>query len=326
MSFELSQTASIDAPATAGAHNTIDIAFITDAAEWNGLVARAPLAHLPQSFAYGEGKRAKGWTIKRASFRAGGRVVAFATVLERRVAGVRIVARVNRGPVFLEANPDAATVIAVYGALRRTWRGPLLIAPALQVGDESSAQLRAAGFRQRQPHGWLSGRILLEGDEAEQWAALTSGFRNRARKAVKAGATLRIGEDDATYGWMLERHAENMRNKGFSAADATLLQALRDAAPAAVSVFQLLHQGQPVAGMSVVRFGRRAEYHIGWFGEAGRELNAGNFLMWEIIKELRHRGVEEFDVGGMRAGDGYTRFKRTMNPVEYQLAGEWWAV
>jgi len=25
----------------------------------------------------------------------------------------------------------------------------------------------------------------------------------------------------------------------------------------------------------------------------------------------------------MRPGDGYTRFKRTMNPVEFALAGEW---
>ena len=82
-------------------------------------------------------------------------------------------------------------------------------------------------------------------------------------------------------------------------------------------------QGQPVAGMSVVRFGRRAEYHIGWFGPEGRKLNAGNFLMWEVIKEMKRRGVTDFDVGGMRPGDGYTRFKRTMRPVEFRLAGEW---
>ena len=33
--------------------------------------------------------------------------------------------------------------------------------------------------------------------------------------------------------------------------------------------------------------------------------------------------VRQFDVGGLKPGDGYTQFKRTMRPIEFRLAGEW---
>jgi hypothetical protein len=300
-----------------------EVGLVDDREEWDRLVALAPFPHLPQGFAYGEGKRAKGWTVRRALFRRGEKTIAFATVLERRVFGLRVVTRVNRGPVFLEATPTPDEIRAVYAALRHRWRGPLLIAPALEAGEASSALLRAAGFRLRTAAGWLSGRIDLRRDEQQIWAGFASTFRNRVRQSEKAGATLRVADDTETYEWMLARHEENMRDKQFSAADATLLRALREAAPAAVQVFQLVHDGEPVAGMSVVRFGDRGEYHLGWFGPEGRKLNAGNFLMWNIMKELKRCGVTEFDVGGMRPGDGYTRFKRTMHPAEYSLAGEW---
>jgi Acetyltransferase (GNAT) domain len=302
------------------------VAFVTDAGEWNNFLSHAPEPHLPQSFAYGEGKRATGWHVRRATFSLGGRPIAFATVLELHVLGMRVVTRVNRGPVFFDAAPDAGTQISIYSALRRNWRGPLLIAPALQLGERSDAILRAAGFVRRRPQSWRSGRIDLTADESSIRASFSSTFRNRCRGAEKAGAELQIAEDEATYDWLLERHIENMREKGFKGPSPTLLRALRNANPEAVSVFVLKQSAVPVAGMSVVRFGKFAEYHVGWFGPAGRKINAGNFLMLNVILEMKRRGVSKFDLGGLKSGDGYTQFKRTMNPAEYELAGEWMSI
>jgi CelD/BcsL family acetyltransferase involved in cellulose biosynthesis len=328
MTYDVASTVTTVSPAkTGGASAAITTELVADKARWDNLVASCPAPHLPQGFAYGEGKAAKGWTIRRVLLLAAGKPVAIATVLELRRFGLRLLNRINRGPLFLDPTPDAATVVAVYAALRRRWgriwTAPLLIAPALPQGPASDTLLRRAGYRLRHRRSWQSGRIDLTVGEDALWAGLASTFRNRVRHAEKAGAELRIADDDETYEWMLARHAENMAERGFSAADPTLLRALRDSAPDAVSVFQLLHQGQPVAGMSVVRFGTHAEYHVGWFGPEGRKLNAGNFLMWQILSEMHRRGVKSFDVGGLKPGDGYTRFKRTMKPVEYQLAGEW---
>ena len=161
----------------------VEVDLITDLRTWNDLVARAPFPHLPQTFAYGAGKEATGWGVRRAVFRLDGRIVAFATVLEKRLAGLRLLSRVNRGPIFLDPSPTPEQQRLVYAALRRHWRGLLLIAPALKTGDDADTILRAAGFVQRQRHGWLSGRIDLRPDESAIWASFASTFRNRVRAA-----------------------------------------------------------------------------------------------------------------------------------------------
>lgn len=327
MAIDVTITEPRVSPAKTGdARGAIEVRMATGHAEWDLLIASCPDPHLPQGFAYGEGKAAKGWTVRRAVFSHAGRPVAFATILELRRFGLRLVARVNRGPLFLDAEPSDAVVGGVYKALRRRWRGPLLIAPALRAGERSDRLLKQAGFHIRHRRSWRSGRIDLSRAEADIWSGLASSFRNRFRKAEAAGVTLRIAGDDETFEWMLERHVENMAQKGFNAADATLLRAMRAARPEDVLIYQLIHEDKPVAGMSVVRFGSLVEYHIGWFGPEGRTVNAGNFLMWNVMRDSKRRGAMWFDVGGLKPGDGYTKFKGTMHPVEYELAGEWMSI
>ena len=331
MTLELKATTDHTAGvATPARPATVTIAEVFDQQTWDELMAAAPAPHLPQGFAYGEGKRAKGWTVRRVTFSENSQILAFATVLELRRFGIRLVSRVNRGPVFMSEAPDPATITAVHAALRRRWGrlpfGVLLIAPAIIATPEHDTALRAAGYRLRQRLSWMSGRITLGHDEETLWKSFSSTFRNRVRNAEKSGATLAVRQDDEAFAWMLARHAENMQDKGFHAVDATFLNAMRAADPDAVRIFQMLDDGKPVAGMSVVRFGTHCEYHIGWFGPEGRKLNAGNFLMWQIVREMSRLGCTHFDVGGLKPGDGYTRFKRTMKPEEYALDGEWLSI
>lgn len=299
----------------------------TGDAEWRALMDAAPTGHLPQDLSYAVGKAASGWPSHRLVFSSGGQPVAFAVVLEFRRFGVKLFNRVNRGPVMLADAPTDEVVLGVYRALRqqagRLWTTPLLIAPALAKTEPNLALLRDAGYIRRQTDSWRSGRIDLLPSEEQIWKGLASTFRNRLRSAEKAGVELRIAGDAETYRWMVARHLENMQEKQFKAAGPDLLHALREAGPDNVLVFQLLQQGAAIAGMSVVRFGRTAEYHIGWFSPEGRKINAGNLLMWNVMREMKRRGVASFDLGGLRAGDGYTQFKKTMKPVEYELAGEW---
>ncbi len=326
MAFDIAHHAEPQA-AIAGATGRVTLRVSTDEAEWRDLIAAAPVPHLPQDYSFAAGKQASGWPSQRIVLSRDGLPVAFAVVLQLRKLGIRLFNRINRGPVLLDPAPGEDDVLEIYRALRhgvgRFWNGPLLIAPALPRTDANVALLRRAGFIRRAELSWRSGRIDIAVPEAELWGRFTSTFRNRARTAGRAGATLQIRDDAAAYEWMIERHIENMATKGFSAAKPELLRGLRAAAPENVLVFQLRHEGAPVAGMSVVRFGHVAEYHVGWFGPEGRKLNAGNFLMWNVMCEMRRRGVRTFDVGGLREGDGYTRFKRTMRPTEYDLAGEW---
>ena len=66
---------------------------------------------------------------------------------------------------------------------------------------------------------------------------------------------------------------------------------------------------EPVSGMLVVDFDPFAEYLLGWYGEPGRKYNAGNLLVWESMMEMKRRGREWFDMGGVGGEGGFQRFK-----------------
>lgn len=297
-----------------------------DRAAWDGLLARATFAHFPQDWAYAEGKVAGGkWGIRRFIIRRGDIDRALVTVLEYRIMGLTVLSRINRGPVFLVSDATEDELAEVLRLLRRTCRGLLMFAaPSISENETASRVMPRAGFVRWQKLGWSSGRIDISRPESEVFAGFAAPFRNRVRVGLKSSAVVRASVDRGAYDWLLDRHVENMRDKAFKAFTPLQLQALRDAAmPGNVTVFRVFVDERPVAGMSVVRFGDTAEYHIGWFGPDGRAVNAGNLLMWRIIQELRLLGVKSFDVGGMRPGDGYTRFKQGMRPQLYTLSGDW---
>src|SRR5262245_32147575 len=74
---------------------------VTSRAHWERLFAEIPSPHFPQSWVYGEGKRARGWAVDRLAFESHEGTVALCQVLVRRVLGMPLIARINRGPMFL---------------------------------------------------------------------------------------------------------------------------------------------------------------------------------------------------------------------------------
>lgn len=102
--------------------------------QWEDLFTQAGQSALVQSWAYGEAKRAEGWSPRRLLISQDGQPLALAQVLEKRVAGLARIARLNRGPVWLGplALEDQLEIIT---ALRRPWRlwraAALFIAPEL---------------------------------------------------------------------------------------------------------------------------------------------------------------------------------------------------
>lgn len=291
--------------------------------EWADLFARVPHPHQVQSWAYGEAKRQTGWHPRRLVIERDGGPVALCLVLDVRVPGMRLASRINRGPMLLQTGePD---VEGIHRALRRGWRqrGPLLIGPALPSDGTQAPRMRAAGYRPLRQPGWGSAYLDLSLSEQQLRKNLTSRWRNHLSVSERRGLTLRVSTDDADAAWLLDRHAENMREKGFKKPTPALVRALRAAAPEDFLVFQACLDGAPVGGAAVVRFGHAAEYYIAWYGPEGRKANAGNFLLWHAALEMRRRGCRSFDLGGISEGTGYSGFKRPMNGVNYLLLGEW---
>ena len=301
---------------------------LDDAAWWHAMFGAVSHPHLPQLHAYGEGKRTSGyWHPVRLVFQQGMRPVAICQALEVRVAGLCLAVRINRGPLFLDAAPDWHVREQVMELLRRRWRplrsGPLLIAPGLPESEDHRALMHALGFHPRARDGWRSSLIDLHKSDDEIRRQMAPVWRNRLKAALASDLSLRVANDAAAMEWMIARHEDNMREKKFSGPRGAFLRALYRHGGGALRVLQAVAHGKPVAGLILARFGSTAEYYVGWFGEAGRRRNCGNFLYWHALQEARRAGHRWFDLGGYYSNDCFGRFKQNMRGSEYHLCGEW---
>mgnify|MGYP000688658791 CR=1 FL=1 len=304
------------------------IRVVSDRKAWDALYERVGGPSMVQAWAYGEAKAAAGgWSVERLVFEQEGRPVAICQVLVKQVLSLRVVARINRGPLFLAARPDEGVVRAVYGALRRRWRlglrGALVLAPGLAASEVHRAWLKSAGFHPRGAAGWRSAVLDLRLDDEALRRNLAANWRNHLKVSERSGLSFDLGTEPEAVAWILARHEAHMQEKGFAGTPVAFLRELQRQAPEDFFVCRAMLDGAPVAGMIVFRFGRSAEYFVGCYGPEARRAKAGNFLLWNAARAMRDRGCERFDLGGYSSSDGYGRFKQDMRGSEYQLLEEW---
>jgi lipid II:glycine glycyltransferase (peptidoglycan interpeptide bridge formation enzyme) len=303
--------------------------MVTSREEWERLFARASAPHFPQAWMYGEGKSSQGWAIERLAFESSEGTAAICQVLVRRVAGIPVAARINRGPLFMERAPPSELQRAAFRALRQRWRfgrrGLLLIAPALPFSEASAGLLRDAGFLQRRAGGWGSSVIDLQPPLEAIRAALSSKWRNHLNGSLKSGIEVRVRRDPPAFEWMLARHAGNMSAKGFVGPPVKFVRTMIGASPDGFTVFQALIDNEPVCGILVARFGGHAEEFLSWTSDAGRRSNAHHRLLWQAITEMKEAGCGALDLGGYTTSEKYGAYKRGMKGREYRLSGEWLA-
>lgn len=322
----LSSSAALSQPMT----TTISATPAAGRSEWEAIFAQLPFPHFTQAWSYGEGKRAAGWSVERLVFSDDTGPVALCQVLVKRVLGMSVAARINRGPLFLQGSPSEEQQLRVFAALRARWRfarrGLLLIAPALPLAEESSSLLRAAGFLRRRAAGWGSSVIDLQPSHELMRAAVSSKWRNHLKASLKAGIELRVRNDAEIFGWMLEQHASNMAAKQFEGPAVGFVDAMIQSSPQDFRVFQACIDNEPCCGILVARFGNRAETFLSWTGDVGRRSHAHHFLLWQVLVEMKAAGCRALDLGGYTTNQKYGAYKKEMKGSEYRLVGEWLAL
>jgi hypothetical protein len=314
---------------------------VTDVTEWDPLFFRVEHPQMNQAWAYGEARQAAGagwrkerrlldlggWQARRLVFEREGDPVAICQLFEKSL-GVAYATRISRGPLFLGVGPSADAVEDVYRALRRRFRhlrrGVLSLAPALAADADNHRLLAGLGFRDSHIRGQRSSLIDLRQDEEQLLRKLRSTWRNRLRSAQRSDLVLSVAQSPDDFDWIVDRHAANMLEKGFSGPPPALVNALYRAAANDVLVYRGLLGEESVAGMLVFRYGRAAAYYIGWMGNEGRKVNVANFMYWEIALDLKRRGCQWFDLGGYAAA-GVDQFKRGMGGEDYELLNSWMA-
>jgi hypothetical protein len=308
----------------------VTTALVTERDRWEHWFAQVPVPQFTQTWCYGEGKRVQGWSVERLVFQDEQGPVAVCQVLVRSILGLPLLARINRGPLFLQDAPSIELQGGVFEALRRRWRfgrrGLLLIAPALAFDEASATLLRACGFLQRRAGGWGSSCIDLEPPLDRIRASFSSKWRNPLNSAIRAGLEVRVRRDPEAFEWMLERHAGNMAAKGFAGPEPGFVRAMVAASPEIFWVLQALDANEPVSGLMGANLGARAENYLGWTNDAGRRTGAHNLLLWNAVSQMKAAGCRALDLGGFTVNDKYGAYKRGMKGREYRLCGEWLAL
>lgn len=322
----------------------LDVRKVADRDEWETLFAQVKQPHLAQSWAYGDAVAAAvdwrlrrraldagGWRPQRLVFERAGAPVAICQILQKPLGRIPLAGLLDRGPLLLNPKlgpePDIETTRAVYTALRAARRQfglGLILVPALLDEPQNHELLSAAGFRPRHVGGYRSTRVDLSVGEDAMFKNLKSKWRNQYRGGMKSSPTITVSSSPEDAEWMVDRHIQNMREKGFDSPEPALVRALYEAAPDNFIVCRAVLDGDSVAGLAAVMFGHAADYYIGWVSEAARKKNINNVLFWETALELRRRGIRAFDLGGMRAG-ATEPFKTGMGGTEYQLIHNWLA-
>ena len=302
------------------------------ASQWQEWLAQAGPSNLLQSWAYGQAKSdVSGWHCRHLVFNLDHAPVALVQVLQKRVLGVLLVSRINRGPLFLSSSNEVIErcVWAELGRLGCVWRGRVLTsAPELALVGSRLVMIDRLVFRQFSPSAWESAWIDLKVDLSFLRQKLEGKWRNALKFAETAGLTLDIGGSDQQVDWMIARYSELMSEKNFSGSSVDLLLALRKhlANENGFVVLRAMEGEEAVAGICLARHGVAATYLLGWNGVRGRKLKANQFLLWQAVVYLKQVGLDCFDLGGVdeERTPGIAAFKLGMNGQRYELLGEYW--
>lgn len=295
---------------------------VSDEREWADLFTQIMHPSMVQSWAFGEGKRAEGWRPRRMIIERQATPVAIYQVLERRM-GIRVVSRINRGPLLLSGDD----VEGVYRTIRREWRfllgGLLFIAPALLDEAEHAQMLRGLGFRWR-GRGWSSGYLDLSVPSEQLRKGLAAKWRNQLNSSERR-LDLRISQEPEQIDGTIQAYLTTQQERHFHGNSERVIRRFIAAAKSDLVIVQGWQDDHPVGGAAIIRYGNTGEPYIGWSSVDGRKANVGNLLIWHGAMEMQRRGCTWYDVGSFvpNRDDGYHHFKAGMNPLPYQMVGEW---
>ncbi len=288
----------------------------TSRSDWDAAHA-VGLGSYQQDWAYGAALKATspGVDVLRAAVRrVDGGIVALAQVTARAFAVVGRFALCTHGPVWVGA-VSVAEKREAYQLFKRSlpqrWPRLLVLTP-----DEADAPKRL----KRVMTGDATVLIDLTRDEAALRADMESSWRNKLSKAERSDLQVqKAGVKPAQYRWLLEAEQKQRQKRGYRAMPLEMTERWQDAKAdgangdkaAGLAVFRADLKRDAAAGMLFLIHGKRATYHVGWTSDEGRANAAHNLILWTAMKDLRARGVQVLDLGGVntQSGAGIARFK-----------------
>lgn len=263
--------------------------------------------------------------------RPAGQVLVFET---RALGGAMHTVILDRGPVWFDGFGSAAQNTAFFAAFadrypRRVGRMRRVL-PELPDTPENRRMLADLGFRRKPEPGYRTILIDLTRDLDDLRADMRKSWRATLAKAERQSPAPELIWDDHGKPLIpfIGLYLNDKKEKGYSGPSAELLQAFGRSfgVTGSLPIGIAMAQGQPAAGVLILRHGGAATYQVGWSLPAGREMQAHHLLLWDAIGRLKASGVTRFDLGGINETEagGVTDFKKGLagkRAEEITLAG-----
>lgn len=324
--------------------------LITNGEEWQRIAAALPNAHALQSWSWGEFKSRWGWSARYWVLDEGenGGVNAAALVLKRAIPFTPFsILYAPKGPMLDYADLSLRQrVLAQLEQLAQHERAILIkIDPdvPLATGFDPAEPdpVGTVWVNELQTRGWLFSQeqvqfrntVLLDltRSEDELLAAMKQKTRYNIRLAAKKEIVIRPGTP-ADFAVLVEMYRETAARDGFTIRpteyylDAWQTFYRDGLAQPLLAEFE----GEPVAGVMLIRSGNTVLYMYGVSTEKERPRMPNHLLQWEAIRWAKVQGATFYDFWG--APDefvetdrmwGVWRFKEGFSGQVVQTIGAW---
>ena len=298
----------------------VELEPVATAAAWEELLGRLPLhaGHVLQSWAWGAVKAGSGWRVERWAVQRSGRLLgAFQFLWRQPTAALTLrVAYVPKGPLLDWSDDEAvALVLAQIEELSRQ-RGCLQVKidPDVAENDAAGKRLRSLliqrnwRFSPEQIQFKNTGFTDISQPDDQLLASFKAKWRYNIRLAQRRGLTVRRGvvaDLPAFYRLYQETSArDGFLIRPFAYYDALwrmfleMQEADGTSAGGALLLAEHPQEGQPVAGLFLLRHGRQALYFNGASSERRRRDMPNYLLQWRAMQWARAAGCTVYDWWG----------------------------
>lgn len=249
-------------------------------------------------------------------------------ILEAKALGLKA-ATLDRGPLWFDGFGSPEDTVLFAASFARAYPRGLLyrrrFIPEMVETSDFQKQMAVLGFRRRAGPGYQTIIVDIRPDLDHLRAQLRGNWRGWLKKAEGRPLSVETIGNAAQAADFFKLYAADKLQKNYPGPDAGFLLVLAKSFSqnGDLLILQARLDSLPVAGILILCHGRGATYQAGWTNPQGRDIGAHHRLLWEAIKQLKARGVENFDLGGVNddAAQAIKTFKEGLGGRAVTLAG-----
>ncbi len=296
------------------------------------LFSRIPRSNLLQSPAYGQTMaRLNNQRLRQAVILMDGEQAGIVQLLEAGLFNNRILgAHLDRGPLWLEPYGSSEDFRAFLAELRREYPRKfgrrMRLIPEVPETQENQKTLITEGFKRRS-ESYETLWLKLDRPLAELRGRLNPKWRGHLNKAERQNLSVLWDGQGSLLAFFLAGYQKDKAEKKYDGPSprtlSVLTQAFLKRKNAYIGCASL--DGEPLAGVLIMCHGKSATYQAGWTSQAGRERCAHHLLLWEALRVLKERAIDDFDLGGINEtqSKGVKAFKEGLGGTLVQTPGLW---